>query len=74
MQNTLRELRKQKGMTQTELAMKSNVPRICIVRYEAGLHQPSIANARKLATALNVTIDELTGADPDQLADERQGA
>ena len=61
MGENLRYLRKKQGLTQAELATLSHVPRICIVRYEAGEHQPGMDNARKLAAALGVTVDELIG-------------
>ena len=61
MKTKLRELRKALGMTQKQLAIKSDTPRICIARYEAGTHQPGITNATKLAAALGVTVDELIG-------------
>lgn len=57
----IRKLRKERGMTQMELSEKSQVPRICITRYEAGQYKPGIENAKKLAVALGVTVDELIG-------------
>ena len=57
----LRRLRLLSGMTQQQLATASNVPRICIARYEAGEYAPSMKNAGKLAAALGCTIDDLIG-------------
>ncbi len=57
----LKEIRVRHGLTQDKLAEISNVPRICICRYEAGQYQPSMANAVKLAKALDVSIEELLG-------------
>lgn len=54
----IRTLRKQRGLTQAELAKLANIAHISVSRYEAG-ENPSLANAKKLADALNVTIDEL---------------
>ena len=48
-------------MTQKRLSEVAGVPRICINRYENGIYRPNMENARKLATALGVTIDELLG-------------
>lgn len=59
MAEKLRELRLEKGLTQSELSEISDVPRICIARYETGEHQPGMSNAKKLASALGVTVDEL---------------
>ena len=61
MAEKIKTLRKEKGLTQAELSKISHVPRICIARYEAGAHQPGMGNARKLATALGVPVDELIG-------------
>lgn len=61
MVENLRILRKQQGLTQAALSEKSQVPRICIIRYEAGAHRPGLENAKKLAAALGVTVDELIG-------------
>ena len=61
MAEKIRELRKEKGLTQNELAEISHVPRICIARYETGEHQPGMGNAQKIASALGVTVDELIG-------------
>jgi transcriptional regulator with XRE-family HTH domain len=61
MAEKIKELRKEKGLTQAELSQISHVPRICIARYEAGEHQPGMGNAQKLAAALGVTVDELIG-------------
>ena len=60
MSNKVRDLRKQKGITQKRLSEISNVPRICIARYEAG-NNIGFANAIKLAAALGVSIEELIG-------------
>lgn len=57
----LKEIRVRHGLTQDKLAEISNVPRICIARYEAEQYQPSMANAVKLARALDVSIEELLG-------------
>ena len=54
-------IREGQKMTQKRLAEVSGVPRICINRYENGIYRPNMENARKLAIALGVTIDELLG-------------
>lgn len=55
----LREIRKQKGMTQEALAAFSGVNRVSIAKYETGKTTPSLQTAEKLAAALGVTVDEL---------------
>jgi len=61
MAENIRVYRKLEGLTQKQLAELSHVPRICIARYEAGKHQPGMENAKKLAAALGVTVDQLIG-------------
>lgn len=63
MGQTIRRLRKEKGLTQKQLADAAQVPRICIARYETGEHEPGMRNAGRLAAALGVTLDELVGDD-----------
>ena len=58
MGKTIRTLRKQRGLTQAELAKLAGVSTISITRYEAGGNL-SLSNAKKIATALKVTVDEL---------------
>lgn len=61
MLNNLREIRKQKGMTQEALAAFSGVNRVSIAKYETGKSCPGLKTAEKLASALGVTVDELIG-------------
>ena len=59
---TLRELRKQAGLSQKELAEKSGVYVRQIRRVELGTSQienVTLANAKRLADALGVSIEEL---------------
>jgi transcriptional regulator with XRE-family HTH domain len=63
MANRLRELRKAKGLTQTQLAKLSNVSQPKISEYELGarnLDLVSLAVAKRLAKALGTTPDKLT--------------
>jgi transcriptional regulator with XRE-family HTH domain len=53
------ELRRAKRMTQAELAKGADLSREYVVRIEAGLHDPSLSKAARLASALGVSIDEL---------------
>ncbi len=54
-------LRDKKGFSQTELADKSGVSRAMIGKYERGEAQPSIDAAKKIADALEVSLDYLVG-------------
>lgn len=48
-------------MTQAALAKKSGMTQAWLCRVEGGLRQPDIVTLRKLARALNVSLDYLDG-------------
>ena len=54
-------LRKQKDMSQTDLAKAAGVSREIIGRYERGEAMPSIEVAKKIADAFAVSLDYLVG-------------
>lgn len=54
-----RELRKQKGITQTFIARQLGVSNNCVSFWEKGRNKPSIAVLPRLAEILNVSLDEL---------------
>ena len=55
----LKNLRKQMGLTQTELAEKCGISCKNISRYENGDRNPGIHNYRRLAKALNCRPSDL---------------
>ena len=57
--NKLRELRKQKGLTQEELAQALYVSRTAISKWESGRGYPNIDSLKAIAKFFDVTIDEL---------------
>jgi DNA-binding XRE family transcriptional regulator len=57
----LRVYRDLRGMTQAALAERSGVNRVTVAEIETGRKQGSVATLRKLADALGVMVDELTG-------------
>ncbi len=58
--STLRQLREDKGLNQTELARKAKVGRTYIVKLENGdKKNPSLAILQRLARALGVPLTEL---------------
>src|SRR5690349_13366460 len=59
----LREARDARGWTQGQLAEKSQVSRTLISRIESGERFPKIGTLEKLATALRVPVERLTGDD-----------
>lgn len=59
----LQELRKQKGLTQKELAESLYVSRTAISKWESGRGYPSIDSLKATAKLFGVTIDELLSGD-----------
>jgi transcriptional regulator with XRE-family HTH domain len=55
------DLRDKKGWSQTDLADKSGVSRVMIGKYERAEAVPSIDAAKKIADALEVSLDYLVG-------------
>ena len=55
----LQELRKQKGLTQEELAERLYVSRTAISKWESGRGYPSIESLKTIAKFFSVTVDEL---------------
>ncbi|MCI1689228.1 MAG: helix-turn-helix transcriptional regulator [Leuconostoc mesenteroides] len=54
-------LRKQKKLTQSELAEKINASRMAIANYETDRNTPSFAMLSLIADALDTTVDYLQG-------------
>ena len=59
----LQELRKQKGLTQEELAEKLYVSRTAISKWESGRGYPNIESLKAIAKFFSVTVDELLSTD-----------
>ena len=59
----LRELRKQKGLTQEELAASLYVSRTAISKWESARGYPNIESLKAIAKLFSVTIDELLSSD-----------
>jgi len=57
----LRNARRVKGYTQSQLAEISGVSRRAIVHYEKHVKRPAVDKVKKLARALDVSDDELLG-------------
>ena len=57
----LREIRKQKGLSQERLAELSHVHRVSISMFENGRKKPNVDSLKRLANALDVSTDELLG-------------
>ena len=59
----LQELRKQKGLTQEELAQALYVSRTAVSKWESGRGYPSIDSLKATAKYFGVTVDELLSGD-----------
>ena len=57
----IRKARKNKGVTQTELAKLSGIEQCSICLYERDIISPSMFRAICIADVLDVTLDELVG-------------
>lgn len=55
----IKTIRMQRGLTQVQVAQRSCISVRCYQRIEAGENQPKIHTAQKIASTLNVTVDEL---------------
>lgn len=61
--DNIKTLRKNKGFTQEELAIRLNVVRQTISKWEKGFSVPDAEALQKLADVLEVDIKQLLGAD-----------
>ncbi len=57
----LRTVRQQRLLTQAELAVRIGMTRASIVRLETGATKARISTVRKLAVALDASVEELRG-------------
>lgn len=57
----IRDLRKQKRMSQTELAKSAGVSQATVTAWETGKAEPSSSAVARLADIFNVTTDYLLG-------------
>ncbi len=73
----LKQLRKEKKMTQAALAKNLTYGATAISNYESGHNQPSISDLKKIASIFNVSLDYLLGVneirrpyEPDKKSDD----
>ena len=59
----LKNVRKSKGFTQAELAVKVNVVRQTVSKWEKGLSVPDADTLQKIADVLEVDVSQLLGAE-----------
>ncbi len=70
----LKTLRKKKGFTQEELAIRVSVVRQTVSKWEKGLSVPDADALQRIAEVLDVGVNELLGADFTQNADNNEVA
>lgn len=63
----LKELRKNKKISQQELADKLNISRESISKYEKGEQEASYATLKKISNFFNVSIDYLLSASDEEI-------
>lgn len=56
---TLKEFREKKGLSQAELGNRVGLKQTTISQYENGSRKPKLAMAKKLADALDVSLDDI---------------
>lgn len=59
MKNKIRELRKEKKMTQEELSKKVGVSRQSIIAIESGKYNPSLELAYNISKVFNLKIEDV---------------
>lgn len=59
MSNNLKALRKQKGMSQEELADRAGISRLAVLHAENGKNLPTLATSKKLSDVLQTPIDDI---------------
>ena len=70
--NRIAEIRRDRGLSQDELAELSTLSRISIARYETGKIEPGAKALGRIAEALEVPTDVLLGRS--DISEENQGA
>lgn len=55
----LKEIRQEKGLSQTDLAKKMGISSQAVQQFENGVRTPSLERAVEIAQALEITLDEL---------------
>jgi putative transcriptional regulator len=68
--SNMERIRKERGLTQVELAEKLGVRQSTISHIEQHRRNPSVPLLIKAAGILNTTVDELLGGDDGQIPDD----
>jgi len=68
----LKKLRSARGWNQVAMAKQAGITQAALSQIENGHRMPSLLVLKKLANALNVTVEELMGEPDYQYADEKK--
>ena len=68
----IKELRKEKDLTQEDLGKLINVTKVSICCYENGTRIPSLETIVALANAFEVSLDDLLGREKEIVVDDEQ--
>lgn len=71
--NLIRELRRQKGMSQKELAEACCVHQTAVSQWEKGRTMPDISSLKMLSNVLGVSVEELIGTEKPKDENRIQG-
>ncbi len=61
MNKRIRKIRRQKGLSQTDLGDHIGVSQQVITNYERGIREPNLETLLKIAGALGVSLEQLVG-------------
>lgn len=70
LQENLRDIMKQRGVTQAWMAVQAQTTEATISRYLTGVHSPKIELVAKMASALHVSVDYLLGLSSSTVPDK----
>ena len=68
----IREIRLSRGYNQEQLAELASLNRVTIAKYEAGKVEPGAQALSRIADALEVTVDQLLGREPQPVNNDFQ--
>lgn len=70
LRDNLRDIMRQRGVTQAWLAVNTDIPEATISRYLSGVHSPKIEYIAKMADAMSVSVDYLLGLSLSSIPDQ----
>lgn len=74
LQNNIKTYRKERGLTQEELAIRVNVVRQTVSKWEKGLSVPDADMLQKIAEVLEISVSQLLGREEEPEKDRNEVA